>query len=1058
MDQERQRVQADLRGLIEGEVRCDDLFVQMYACDASIYEVRPLGVVRPRSVLDVAACVQYAAENNLPIHARGAGSGLAGESLGPGLILDFSHSMRRIVQINDDTVRVQPGVVHAQLNRQLRKYKRIYGPDPATRSVTTMGSVLALDASGSHFLRYGSARGTVESLQIVTADGEVLEVNRHALQGDTADGSRGSLPIDAARMTNGMPLSDSSGTDSGVGSNPTAAGGGSAASVARAELVKRLGDVLERNEATIREHSPRTLVNRCGYQLHDVLRDGQLDLARLLVGSEGTLALITEATIRTEPLPAHRGVVLLFFDRLDAAARGALECAALNVSACDLMDWRTLTIARETDVRFDVLIPRAAEAMLLVELDGNSADELRERMQQLVVRLTRRKKLAFDARSTMEHDERNLYWRLTRRVIPRLYRLKGQTRPLPFIEDVAVPPRAMPDFLIRMQNVLKTNQVTASLFAHAGHGQLHIRPFLDLGNPDDVRRMQQLATDLYEQVLEVGGTISGEHGVGLSRTWFVRRQAGPMFDVFREIKRVFDPRNILNPGKVVADAPQPLTKNLRLVPTLTGESRAASIGSQPSASESPETVAATSVPTTAAAANETADGATPARPLVELQLLWNEADIAYTSRLCNGCARCRTQSPDERMCPIFRFAPAEEASPRAKANLMRAIFTGEISADSIHGDAFRDVAKLCVNCHQCRLECPASVDIPKLMLEAKAQYVATNGLRGVDWYLANIERLAGWGSASSGFANWAIRNRTARWVIEKLFGIAQGRKLPRFASRPFLREASRRRLTRPVRQSGRKVLYFLDLYANWFDVELADAVCAVLMHNGVSVYIPPEQRPSGMNRLSLGDVDGARQIARFNVPVLAEAVRQGYTIIVSEPSAALCLTREYKNLLEDEDARLVSDNTMEICTYLWRLHQEGGLELDFKPIHATVAYHEPCHMRALEVGTPGLNLLRLVPGMSVQLIDRGCSGMAGMYGLKRENYRTSLRAGWPVISALREPTLHVGATECSACKIQMEQGTPKPTVHPLKVLAASYGLGETFDKLSTTRGEELVVT
>ena len=284
MDQERDRIQADLRGLLDGDVRCDDVFVQMYATDASIYELRPLGVIRPRGISDVVACVQYAAENEIPLHARGAGTGLAGESLGPGLILDFSHSMRRILSCDQETVRFQPGVVLSQLNRFLADRGRLFGPDPAMGAVSTMGSVLSLDGSGSHRLRYGSAGDAVVGLQLVLADGTVIEAGTHSV-------------------------------DQTLRNDPQV--------TRRQALVRDVASLVTREQSVIERYSPRTPVNRSGYRLRGVLHDGQLNLARVISGSEGTLALITEATVRTQPLPRFQGVALLFFDRLESAARGA---------------------------------------------------------------------------------------------------------------------------------------------------------------------------------------------------------------------------------------------------------------------------------------------------------------------------------------------------------------------------------------------------------------------------------------------------------------------------------------------------------------------------------------------------------------------------------------------------------------------------------------------------------------------------------------------------------------------------------------------------------------
>jgi FAD/FMN-containing dehydrogenase/Fe-S oxidoreductase len=927
-----------------------------------------------------------------PFMPAARGTGLAGESLGPGLVMDFSQGMRCIVSVHSDHVIVQPGVVLGQLNRYLAAFGKQFSPDPATGGVTTIGSVVSLDASGSNWLRYGSARRHVRSLQIVLADGESFEAARH-------------------------PVTD----DPNVDPIPR-----------RRELVRRLAELIHREESVIRAHQPKSWVNRCGYHLHDVLNDGQLDLARLITGSEGTLALITQLNLAIEPIPKHRGLCLMFFDRLESAATAASEAKSLGVSACDMMDRRILSLARDLDPRYAQAIPREAEAMLLVEQQSEDAGQVLETLQQVAVRWQRRRRLAFGFHLAMSPDEYDLFRRLTRRVSPTLFRVQGSERPVPFIEDVAVPPDVLADFLVRMQNVFKAWQITASFFAHAGHGQIHVRPFLDLTSTADINKMPELATQLYEEVLAVGGTISGEHGCGLSRTWYVRRQTGPLYDVLREVKRIFDPQNLLNPGKVVADVPQPLTKNLRLA--------AADVEGDRPLTET-----------------QVAEGAPPPKEKLDLHLVWRQLP-QIESESCNGCGRCRTMSPEMRMCPIFRFAPAEESSPRAKANLMRAVLQGELAASSLASEQLKEIADLCVNCHQCRLECPAEVDIPKLMIEAKSQYVVANGLDTTDWFLARLDSVSRWGARFGTVANWMLHTRWTRWVLEKLTGLAQGRKLPRLASTTFLRKADRSRLTRPARRTGGKILYFVDVYANWYDVQLAESLVAIMQHHGIAVYVPAGQLQSGMARITLGDVERARKLAARNVAMLADAVRQGYEIVCTEPSAALCLTQEYPSLLDDDDARLVAEHTTEACSYLWKLHQVGRLELDLRPINLTLGYHQPCHLRALDVGSPGESLLRLIPGLSVKRIERGCSGMAGTFGMRRDNYRASLRAGWGLISALRDPLIDLGTTECSACKIQMEQGTTKPTIHPLKMLALAYGLIPEIETLLTARGEELLVT
>jgi FAD/FMN-containing dehydrogenase/Fe-S oxidoreductase len=1000
MDPENQRIEEDLRGVLRGDVRCDDLYTQLYSTDASVYELRPLGVVCPRSLADVVATVQYAAENNIPIFPRGAGTGLAGESLGRGIVIDFSRYFRRILTVDGRRARVQAGVVLATLNRFLATKGLLFGPDPAMSHVTTIGSVVAIDAAGSHWRKYGSARRHVEALKIVLADGDVLKVGRHAI-----------------------PQID-----------PNA---GESCPVTRLDhLVHSIAELVRRHAKLIADYRPKSEVNRSGYALAEafdgIQQDGQLDLAKLLVGSEGTLALVIDATLTVDPVPLHRGCALLIFDSLDKAAKAALEMLPLEPVACDLMDRRHLNLARECDVRYELLIPGEAEAVLLVEQHGDSTDEVRTKLEEVVDLVQFRQSLAAASHIAEDESDFQLYWGLARRFVPTLYRLQGTTRPVPSIEDIAVPPQALPVFLKHAQDTFKRLQVTASLFGHAGHGQLHIRPFLDLAQTGNVETLETLAAELYEKVWLLGGTVSGEHGDGLSRTPYLSAQFGPLTNVFRELKQLFDPQGLFNPGKIVPLGPARLMHDLRPMTIHQAQSDPA---------DSPAET--NSRPTTP----------------VALQLHWRTEEMMDAARLCNGCGACRSQSPDVRMCPIFRLAPREEASPRAKANLVRGILTGRLPPDEMLADACKEVADLCVHCHMCRLECPANVDIPKLMLEAKAAYVRTNGLPFHDRMLARIDALAALAGRLPAIANWALANPQARWLIEKLLGVAQGRKLPKLARRSFLKNASMRRLSQPIRRPVEKVVYFVDTYANYFDTQLADALVAVLRHNRVSVYVPTDQQQAAMPMISQGVLEPARQVAQRNVALLAEAVRQGYKVIATEPSAVLALTREYPLILDDdEDALTVAENSFDACHYLWQLHQNGKLKLGFQPQRISVGYHVPCHLRALGVGAPAENLIRLVPGVRVTRLEKGCSGIAGLYGIKRENYRASLRAGFGLIDAVRTGAFQIGMTDCSTCKIQMEQGTAKPTIHPIKLFALAYGLMPQLAPLVRSQGKRLVVT
>ena len=429
MDPERARIQADLTGQLEGQVRCDLTFLQMYASDASIYETQPLGIVRPASVEDVVACVKYAEENQISIIPRGGGSNIAGSCVGQGLVLDFSYSMRRVLAVGRETVTVQPGIVVGDLNRQLKAHGNFFAPDPATRNVTTMGGTLAMNNSGSHWIRYGTPRDTVMQLQVVLTNGEVVEF----------DSSQN------IAATNAFPK-------------------------LRAQLfagrVKRL---LTQHEDLIGQHRPSVKLNQAGYNLFDLQQGNQTDLTRLFVGSEGTLGIITEATLKTESIRKHRGVALLFFHRLDSAAKAAVEICKMGISACDLLDRRLLSLARETNNELQRVIPGDAEAMLLVEFEATD-NTVRDKLDHLVNRIQRRKKLAYEVRIATQKDQRDLYWRIVRRIVPTLYRLKGDKRALPFVEDIAIDPLKLPEFLRSVHGILNENEVTASIFSHAPQG------------------------------------------------------------------------------------------------------------------------------------------------------------------------------------------------------------------------------------------------------------------------------------------------------------------------------------------------------------------------------------------------------------------------------------------------------------------------------------------------------------------------------------------------------------------------------------------------------------
>ncbi len=1031
MDADQSRIEADLRGVLDGEVFCHPLRTQLYASDASIYEISPLAVVRPRHADDVAQCVKYAAENSLPLFPRGGGTGLAGQSLGPGIVLDFSRFMRRMLHVDPQNLvaRVQPGLALADMNRILAKDQLIFGPDPPTRAVTTIGSVLAIDTLGSHFLRYGTAGETLLSVQCVLADGDQVRLERTPWR---------------------VPNS----------SNPKLN-----------NLVSEVGQLLWINRAITKAPPWRGVARGCGYRLEAAFDHESVDLARLQSGAEGTLSILTEATVKLEPMPGARGVVLVFFERLELAARAALDARRDNVAACDLMDRRLIEIARELDPRYESMLPRGAEALLLIEQQGDNVPEVRNRLGSLIQRIVRRAPSTQHTRIIVDDTERDFIWKLSRRVIPRLYRLRGSSRPLPFVEDISIPPDRLPEFLVEMQNILKADRVTGTLFAHAAHGHLHLRPFLDPHAPEDILKMQRIADRIFEKVIEYRGVISGEHAVGLSRSSYLRQQLGDLYPICRRIKELFDPKGILNPGKLVTDAAQKTTDNLRppsivINPNrkvtsvvssesidLNGLTSTAVVGQPTGASTLPSPI-----PDNLSESEATGGVAISSKTYLPI-LAWSDSEsLEATANACNGCGRCRSNAPAERMCPMFRSTRGEEASPRAKANLIRGLMSGKLPLHLAESDEMKAIADLCFHCHQCKIDCPASVDIPKLMVEIKAQYTATNGLRLNDRLLSRLDLLTAFASKIPMLANWSLENRYSRWIFEKTTGVAQGRRLPSIAKQPFMRWAAKNRLTRPNRGGGRKVLYLVDHYANWNNPLVGIALVEVLQHQNVEVYVPVWQTVTFMTKIVMGDIEKVRRMIAPQIRQLAEAVRQGYQIVTTEPTAALCLKYEYVQILDNEDAKLVAANTWDAGQYLFQMHSNNELELDMKPLTTTVIYHTPCHLRALDPNHSGMRVLNLIPGLSVQHADAGCSGMAGTYGMRKQTYRTSLRVGWGLISKMQETTAQIGSTECTSCKLQMEQGIDKPTIHPLALLAFAYGKLPEVRGWIQSRNEGLTVT
>ena len=989
----------DLRGLFRGRLRTDAVARALYSTDASPFQVTPFGVAEPRDETDLRELVKYAQEVRLPLVPRGAGTGLAGESLGPGLVVDLSVHFRGVTVLGPDAVTVGAGVTHAELNAELATHGRRFAPDPASGDACTVGGMVATNASGGNAFRHGYTRDYVAGLSVVWDDGELDELrsSEFGMRNEAVSSIR--IPNSAFRTT---------------------------------EIHAQTAGLLASHRELIHQTRPRTRFDRCGYVLHDVLTPAGVDLPRLLTGSEGTLGFVTAATLRTVPLPGGTGRLVLGFPSFDAGLLAGLSArGADGLAGCDLLDARQVAVARSAPDGLGA-IPAEVGAALVLTLEADSERTAVAAGRAAVDALRSGHPLVVLAEPTCDPDGLARVRRFRRAAAGGLYALGAGPRPVAFIEDVAVPTEELPRFVAGVRDILQRFDVAGSMLAHVPAGQVHTRPFLDLDSPDDRAKMWPVAEAVHGLALALGGTVSTQHGTGLARTPWVEKQSGPLLPVFRELKRIFDPAGILNPGKIVGPDPSRPAWPFRQLRVESSELRVQS--SEPGA--------------------ENPDRPSGRFPLLQLSTLNSQLSTA-----CNGCGDCRTRTPPDRMCPVFHVRGDEDSSPRAKANLLRAMLAAD-PADPPAPDDVRAVADLCVNCQMCRSECRAGVDVPRLVLAAKAADHADRGLDRTDWVMARIESLAGLAGNFAFTTNLLLGTRATRWALEKVFGLSRRRTMPRFTHRTFLRRAKRAGLTQKCGmrnaecgiednssfrnpqsaiRNGRVAL-FVDVFPNYNDPLIGEAAVAVLRRNGVEVHVPSRQRPSGMAPLAQGDTDTARELAEANVRVFADLVREGYAVVCPEPTAALAITREYPDLVDDPDAKLVAENTTELTAYLWGLHQAGRLKTDFRRLDVTLGHHVPCHLKALRGPAVGPKLLELIPGVTVRTIDKSCSGIATTWGMRAENYEASLLAGKPMLDELRRPGVLFGSTECGTCRLQMQEGSGKRALHPVQYLALAYGL------------------
>ncbi|MGB8226598.1 MAG: anaerobic glycerol-3-phosphate dehydrogenase subunit C [Sedimentisphaerales bacterium] len=949
-----QEIADQLSRLIKGECLADIFTRVAFSTDASIYQIIPICIVAPKNIEDIAAVVQYAGQNNIPVVARGAGSGLGGESLTGGIMLDTTRFMNKIISASADgsTVTCEVGVVLDDLNKYLLPFNKKIGPDPSSSNRAVIGGVVANNSTGAHSLKYGYIAEFIEKIKAVLADGTVAE------------------------FVNNL--------------NPRPQGSG-------LTVTQECFELLNSNSALIEKAQPETKRNHSGYNIADVIGDNKIDMAKLLAGSEGTLAVFTEVTLRTVDIPKVAAVIQFEFDSLDKMARAVPSIVDSGSAACELMGQDLIRIARDAFEQYhDILNPNSV-ASLLVEHTGSSIEEVKQKIEETVSQVGN---LCFAKKIVFDPAVQKRLFKCRKDAVPLLTRVKGLKQPIPFIEDVSVDNKKLAEYLAGLQKIGEKYNVDMVYYGHAGDGEIHVRPYLDLSDPADVKKMTDIAEEVFTLALSLGGSLSGEHADGLIHAAFMRKHFGEEYcDILKQLKQIFDPKNILNPGKIISDNAEVMTQNLRGGNKIIGER-------------------------------------------TKTELNFKPDEFKFELIQCSGCGVCRSTDSAIRMCPVFRATGNEMDSSRARANLLAAWAKGILTEQDFESEKFREILSTCLNCKACVVDCPSGVDVSKMIMEVRARLAQKRGLNHTAKILASNRYMSIFASAFAPVSNIFMSLAPVRWIMQILTGIDKRRAMPKFGFSTFIRKAEKWLAGQPKLENPvDKVAYFTDTFVNYNDHELGFAVIKFLRLNNIDVIIP-KQRPAPLPAVVYGDIKTSKKDLEYNVKYLSEAVRQGYKIICSEPSAALCLKEDLRYFIDSPNAKIVSENTFEFFDYLKGLVSQNKIKppAQVRGLTDRYVHHTPCHLLALERRPASIEILKQLAGLDVKELDGGCCGIAGTFGMQKKNYDLSMQIGRKLAEKIEKSEANTILTECSTCKMQIEQLTGKEVKHPIKVLAKVFGL------------------
>ncbi len=946
-----------LRGALKGDVLFDAFSRGRYATDASIYQIEPVGVVVPRDAEDVAAAFAIAREDGVALLPRGGGTSQCGQTVGRALVLDCSKYMNQVLDVDvaRRRARVQPGVVMDRLNRQLKSKGLFFPVDVSTGDRATLGGMTANNSCGTRSLRYGNMVHNVRAIDALLPDGTAATF--------------GEVPGNFGN--NG-------------GENPTLP-------ERYRDLVRKVRALHDRETDEIAARFPKLQRRVGGYNI-DMIADAGHNMAHLLVGSEGTLAFFNAIELDLQPIPPHRVLGVCHFPSFYSAMQAAKPIVALQPAAVELVDRTMIELARDIPMfraTVDRFVKGEPEALLLVEFAGEDAADNLRRLKQLAELIG---DLGHPGGVVEIVDDafQGAVWSVRKEGLNIMMSMKGDGKPVSFIEDCAVPLEDLPDYTARLDAVFKKHGTAGTWYAHASVGCLHVRPVLNLKQEIEVKKLRVIAEEAFAMVREYKGSHSGEHGDGLVRSEFHAPMFGArLVHAFEEVKDAFDPAGLMNPGKIVRPAKMDDRALFRFKPGY-------------------------------------------ATQALDTALDWRDwGGFAGAVEMCNNNGACRVRDAGV-MCPSYRATLDEQHLTRGRANTLRLALSGQLGRNALTSEPMRETMELCIACKGCKRECPTGVDMARMKIEFLHQYRKTHGLSLRERLIAYLPRYAPYASRLGALLNLRDRVPGLARLSETLLGFSARRKLPRWHARPYVDAASM--------GNGREAVLFADTFNRWFEPENARAAARVLERAGYKV-VPAnlhDQRPlcCGRTFLSVGLTDAAKDEAARTIAALKPFVARGVPVIGLEPSCLLTLRDEFPALLPGEDANALAKVAVLFEEFVATEAAAGRFKLALKPVAEKAVLHTHCHQKAFGTAPASAAALKLVPGLAVETFESTCCGMAGAFGYEAEHYDMSLKIGelsvLPKVRAASSDALVVAAG--TSCRCQIGDGAGREALHPAQVL------------------------